>query len=661
MRSPISAKPPNRTSGVAVFRAHLTKEWRENRGAVLGLLGVIVVGAPVLVELVRRAKLPTQDLPGIAGLMVVALGLFTLGGEVLGRELASDRRSALTRLPGGLARPFAARLAVFFAATIGLAAVAYAWTGALQGGFGSEAAWSAASVGWRVSLAVVLTGWTLAASCWLRQGMLAAPAGAVLLAALVVAPALPWSDTLREALRPRDVVTLAVLIGVTGYAAAWASFSRGLRRGGSRLAAVSGGTAVLVAGCLPVYAIAGSKAHAWLSLDLVDGRLQISRGVVGAGDRFAFLQLDHLDRRPAHAVALDLHTGEIRDLGASSWLRDADERSNRPAAGASSTELIGVVRVYDESAPLSWLDAATAETVASADFGPRGFAPLPVEVADRLRAEARAATTWRDPSGRRMWMLDGRLEVEGRTDEEGDRIPREYRLLHRLERGAVFLAPSARTYGRRVYVDFAAGEEVALPDWGGWTDAVFETADGVMIRRSESEEDATGRAGGSWWLHRPGATDLEPLPNLDADGVVLVLADGRLLVTRDAGVRVAESPRRRYRARRVELLDPRSGAREPVSVAAGELEEVAGLGTVSRRGDHEDRALLRVWYARGSRLARLDVEGRRLELLDAPIFQPISTRGDEVVGISDDSRRLLRARFGGDEVEVLFELGASRP
>lgn len=315
---------------MSLFRAHLWKEWRENRGGIVGVLGVVLLAAPLLVMVCQHFEFPLGDAPATASLAAIALVMIALGGEVLARELSSDRRAAISRLPAGLPQAFYARVWVYLASIVGAGALAYGWSAAWLWWLAGEGAStdSMPLYGSFLFAAAVLASWSLTPSCWLRQSMLATPAGVVLLLILIGLPFLRWKDELTDIFVQEGIVGVVVALSGLGLLAAWMSFSRGVRGGTCRRSATIAGMATLLLGCIPLYGYAAERLSDWRSFDVRDANVRFGAGWFGSSGRPVYLNaLDYgKPRRESasgggspsytnHALIVDVTTGEWRDLG----------------------------------------------------------------------------------------------------------------------------------------------------------------------------------------------------------------------------------------------------------------------------------------------------------------------------------------------------------
>lgn len=306
------------------FHAHLWMEWREHRAAALGLIVASALGSVLMAWLGTRNGVPMIDAPAFALAAAAALAIFSLGSEIVGRELSGESRAAIARLPGSLNVPFLVRLAVFVVMVAACGIVAWSSMRSAVAWFGGRSIADAPLVRYPlVVLLVAIAGtWTLAASCWLKKSALAAPAAAALLAIFIVAPlsfqihGRPIFAHLRGELAP-----IASLAAFSGVLAAWISFTRGLRHGGGRAAAFLGGATSLVLLTLPIPALGGYRTYDWLHLDPHEPGFRIESAFVGETGRFAFVtawqesesESRHSDSR--YAFVVDLGSGEYQALG----------------------------------------------------------------------------------------------------------------------------------------------------------------------------------------------------------------------------------------------------------------------------------------------------------------------------------------------------------
>jgi hypothetical protein len=350
--------------------SHLWLAWRTHRTAWVGSAIASLLCAAATALAVDEFALPRQPAPVFATLLALAITVFTLGSEVVGRELGAGARPFLARLPCGALRPFAIRLALYSLTLVALAAAAYGTCAALLDAQLEVAVPYDTMLGYapHFATATLAAGFSLLASCWLSQSLLAAPAGIVAFLALV---GFPLAATVND-VRIADVLAtelpwlLAAVLAAT-LAASFASFRAGIGHG-SRGAALRTGLVVLSCGLVPVYGIAAHRVSAHFDLDPGDPRFAISGAWIGAGGNFAFVSAYRAgEGGPSFAYAVDLRSGSHRRLGVALHVLPAP--TDPVATSRRDGEHDRFITVRDR-APVSetarFLDGRTGEWIADA-------------------------------------------------------------------------------------------------------------------------------------------------------------------------------------------------------------------------------------------------------------------------------------------------------
>lgn len=613
-----------------LFLTHLWKEWREIRFVLAFLASTTLVFAIAAVEATVRMQLPQLGLPATLGLIAAATGVLVMGGELLGKDLAAERRTPIRRLPGSLALPFAIRVGIYFTAIVVLGLLAGVSTDRL--------------LHWRTTttlqleiwphaqfrmLFVIGATWTLAASCWVRQGMLAAPAALAMIVVLGLPLLVPIDgQEMAGYLTANDATRGAIALAIGGLMAAWLAFRVGVQHG-SRSRTVAIGMTTLLVSWTPLYATAGYRVHRFATLDPNDADFQISNAFVSSDGRTLHVAAGRYpDRWPGHVFAVDVATGAWRTLGTGFLTPVA--LSNHAPGGASGVPLDLLFHTLVTGQRI--VDASTgAELVADHDF----LASDPPAVLDRLRAERRRTTPIRLDDGRRAWFLADHMEIGQAT---GDDI--EVRTLDPNER---IHRPCARGYFYFQLIGQTASMHYR-DIRGGWTLALEPgSASNTPISTGLLQR---GRHGGYRIVGPDGPHDTD-LPSRQ-DDVYLALDDDQLLVGR------LDTTQNGAPIRHLERLDLASGARTPLrfddgSPALGSASQ--GSKATTPAGKHIVHVLTHGQY----RLARLD--GDTLTLARAPVWHgPLvgSLDEDSAILISGDSHRIERVHFGSDALEVLF-------
>jgi hypothetical protein len=285
---------------------HLWKEWRDHRAVILGITALLppVLFAAMLLLPEGMVALPTAG--AAAGLAIAALAL---GADLVPGEVRRGTLLFLRRLPTDLNTIFAAK-AILLVSALALAA-------ALGFGIGNLAQKVAGRPALALDVsyapeAIAAALWIFAVAMWLPRGELAVPATALCLGAFLLPMhlLLEWNPGLKLPATTTDLGRWALVPGA--LLVAWLSF-RGRRLGG---AWGSAGRGLLVTLLLftPAWGYVGQKVSDWRYFDPRDPQCELAWGYVGVGGRFAFL--NGRCGGPAHAILIDLQTGEWRRVGA---------------------------------------------------------------------------------------------------------------------------------------------------------------------------------------------------------------------------------------------------------------------------------------------------------------------------------------------------------
>ncbi|MBL9088001.1 MAG: ABC transporter permease, partial [Planctomycetia bacterium] len=416
------------------FVAHLRREAGEHRPVLLGL----AVAVPVLVGAafvgfagagVRMAAL----LPEVLGAMAL-LAALSVSTESFAGERARGTIDGLRRLPGGLRRACAGKLAFLGLAVLAAVAWTFAWFAAACAVFPGTRSLAdvVAALDGRAALlvlgALTFSTWVLFASTWVPRG-----ATAVTLAlgvpALLAAPAvLVWGEGgFLDTLLPQLPAALAVLLGIALVGAAW-GFVRGLRHQGRLGRAAWLGLPLVLLPTAAGYAWVDVRHDRWMHVAPEDpeARLEVT---IGFGARYAWVNL----RRGEHwatnrPLRVDLRDGTVEPLGpVGAWVASTTGKGTSPLLATA-----GAVELGDLSAsrltPRAHFDAATG-------------APLPPEARETCeRAAARRSSSHRGPRGLE-WALHDRLERDGPDGSGVETV--------RAGSGWVFRQPWGWTFARQ--------------------------------------------------------------------------------------------------------------------------------------------------------------------------------------------------------------------
>jgi len=575
-----------------VLRTYLWKEWREQRATLAWLSGLLVLLALVALTFLPRSLASRPFLIEACGAVAVLTWLMTLGSDLLPRELASDRVRFLERAPGGLRKVFVAKLLLFAAAGIVIAALgASLGLGIALLREEAPSLWNGVpDVGWAVLAVVGFSLWTLAASTWVPRGALALPAAAMALAVLawpllVLAPCLFWYEP-----EEGEIALYALLATLAAPVVAWVSFTSGFRFGRGTAQASLRGFGVAVLFLLPGWCVTGVQVHRALTIYPLQEDFEIVSCELGSEGRFAYATTSRGSKFIPHALVVDLETGGWRSEGFGIWY--------------PSRERYGLSLESHESLLHVWLFDLDNDEEAGTCFDARSAK----EVDPRTVPEIE-------------WDLPGAKEL-GLDPERGHwrRAGLGYQAV--FENGGYY-DPFRSTLFR---------ESELFPE---------KEPRSVKVRPGRWLLYDHDRSGIVWTLFDPETGDRAPAPAMeDVTWTCPFLEDGRLIVVEEG---------------RVCLLDPESGAQTPVTLEGewpgtilwvySRAKVVGPEGILLVSGDE--------WRTLG-RLDRstLTLPPARYSSND-PIEWVASLDEDSVLAI-EDRRRLVRLFFDDRAPEVLF-------
>lgn len=637
--------------------AHLRREAREHRAAL------VLVGA--LTALVACGSRAFGGLPGgdgwrrpwwcaffaaTAGALAVLPGLF-------GGELAPDRLRFLARLPASPSATFGRKILFFAASFVGLAAVGAALGAATApaGSLGDGGAFFDGSLA--LLLVPALGGWPVVASLF-APGAAALPAAAVL-AALVAAPSYA---TYRAGVYAPDATELAALWA--GFAAApWIASAVAwigpLGRFGDRRRGAMRAALALLLCALPAWTRAGSECAEKLLLDPTDDDVVFTQVLLSTDGGRAYLTALDLGGGAAHALMVDLRTGDWNRAGGIGSAFVASTFAAGPSGLHAGVGRMRSVELLDEGElSVRWnADRGVPAPCATAAVGIRR--PLSPEIA----ADLLAAAACRDAEGRPWAYSGGKLVALSGDGSPGPAVwdadgvqwgvvvPGDWVLLHAAAEGnAGRLTTAAFDPLRGRVVPHPKGLDRPFPVETGWC--------GKKAPASASTPYAL--------LPFDGAAS-RPAAGLTPTDVVVARAEvARLLVLRATNV-----GRRTFA-----LVAPETGVVEELLDAHGqpfrcdgvEGADIGGWTSSVRRTASGD-LLFAVEVDGRTTLARCRVAARRIDLAPGASvprqnaaadahpatgeIAPLAVDGD-VVHALVGGRRLVRAEFGSDRAETLF-------
>lgn len=622
------------------LRVYLWKEWREQRWILAGLAGGLVVAMTILaVFLPARTWRPGFTYDWVVGMCVLA-ALFTVGSDLLSREMRRERLQFLERAPAGLRMAFAAKLIFFVAVMAGAIAfgialaggVAWARTGALPQEFFETLE------PWMVPALVGVMLWTFAVSSWVPSGAMALPSALLLLAAFC----LPcWFAGEAYGLTTVELVLCAALALVGALGTALWSFVVGAGRSRSRRFVVLGGLGVAALSFAPSWALAAVRHGVVLR-----GETKIVTAWIGAGEQYAWMTVGRYIIRPrlgggeaaagqCHtALLVDLETREGRYLGPrdASWVGPSREWI-RSAVRLVVRDECTQFRLFDEGG-VTLFDGRTAQAIppgASLDVPELGVAPADFGLASF------------DSGSARSWMLGwAGLGYRLRRFGEGADLP------------ALYYDPF-----RDVCVNPAELKHVEAG-------VHFSTVWICPGRWLAVEQEPDGQDRNWVWLD-PETGKREPWEFAYGNDEIYAATvdDGSLLLWREDGV---------------SLLDPETGRRRRIEVSGGDGESPtlhwfrladpahgpleAGsrhVVLVSPGPAHDPQRRYDDSHSHG-RPALLDLAAGEIEwppveweLPAGAVVQHVSTDGPRLIGIEDEER-LVRYDFDAATREVIFSV-----
>lgn len=419
----------------------LWKEWRDHRAIAVAL----ALALPLLVGGAAWAFDGALDRAGFVGLAlfvpVLAHALFVVAvaSEVFGGERRRGTLALLARLPAGLSRSLASKVAFYAggsAAMIAWGLVVGFLACAVLGPAGSAAEFSSRALQPATGAALPLTllagqvalgCWVLFASTFVPQGGAAVLAAPLLLAALALPAALAlrehdwlvarWFDEVLHRGRTRaalaGALTLAALLPLA------ASHLRGARRLTSSWSAAWRGLVVLVPIVGGGYAYGHAAVVRATLVDPASPRFRIESAYLGDGGRYLFVNAcatptadgDLFDpsappSTPTRPLLVDLADGRVRVVGRfrERWMRRYEDLRFGPDDLRAPTH-VAHLRVDHTSVIY---DAATGQAwrTFGREMAWEGWATL-----QRVGAARRA--WFHDAEGRALWIEQGERVREG--------------------------------------------------------------------------------------------------------------------------------------------------------------------------------------------------------------------------------------------------------
>ncbi len=416
----------------------LWKEWRDQRGialAVLGALPALVLGAAWAFG-GKVAPPAFAALAVLAAPLAQALFLVAVASELFGAERRRGTLALLQRLPGGVVRALGAKLLAYLlgSALALLAGVLVACLACLvfgPAGSAAEALTRALDPGADPLLLGLVLGllafglWVLLVGTWIPQGGAAVVGGALLIGALALPAWLALQEhgwlverTLARLSRSTaGMLWLALGLSALPLPALLASHLGGARRLAGAWASAWRGLAVLGALAAGGYAWGGVVVARETSVTPSSEAFRIQRAIFGAGGRYAFLDVFAGEApwvrgaganvaaagTPTRALLVDLADGSWRPVGGfeEGWLS-----ASRYGSGVGATPLL--LHARRDGLQVAWWDAREGRELKTVWWN------LENEQTLAWRRTLAAHEAWhRDAEGRALWIEGGGVVREG--------------------------------------------------------------------------------------------------------------------------------------------------------------------------------------------------------------------------------------------------------
>lgn len=622
----------------SLYRTHLKKEFRENRSLLIGLFVIVVIACFAIALTIERAKRPTPDAPAFSTLCAMALVILTLGPETLGREAARNRPAAIARLPGGLLRPFLARLTLYLSALGFFAAIAFLLEIACLYLIVTRPIEIASLYSHRTWLGIAGFAAILALvpSTWLKQTMLGAPAGLILGGSLVgawmVFP-VPSKALLQFFGEQRS--TLITIVVFAALIAAWRGFRALHRHGGGRSAAAFSGLAAFYLLTSPVVAYGAYRAFDWAEFPAGGKDCIIEEMIpIANGERIlARMSRDRGDTYPGFVAEIDLTKHTVTPIARDAFLGAIEMRDQR-----MEWRWRLMSRIEGDDYRTSLIDTTTGSILDLTSNRAPG-APFPTELSNALRENS--TLTW---SGKRCWLERRKLMVDG---VDGPEVVREFAdqdfvstYFSAGDLGLV-IRTSDPTRGKWYFLFTESGLEV--PFDGATENLRYALSDGRILLRGTRPHR---------YVLRDASGTLTPLPAIHpGEEIVARIDDRRVLVTRYS--MKGDNP--------IVVVDIESGDRQPVCFEDGSPAVARSVSEAQYVLDATGRSTPIVRIAdRDTRLARFDDATSTLMRAKPPIgFETMSITYDGALVLDPSNREIRRIEFGTDRCDVLFPFATS--
>jgi len=577
---------------------YLWKEWRDHRAIVIGLL----LAVPLLLAIAKFAmpqKLFEHPVfPPVTALSCYLIALLSLGSDLIPGETRRNRLDFLRRLPADLTAPFLAKL-IFLGAML----TAFTWYGwGLACSFGKVPDRTHEGLTYVALWSYCLAPWVFAVSCWLPRGALAVPGAALALALLGLPLVLIYSAPHTPTPHPDDISTLVYLVAGWSLVVAWVSWARGLRFGRGIGSAAWRGLAAALVLFLPVWAYAGYTVQRWREIDPRANHFTINTAVLSADERTVYINTRNFNGRvlgPNHVLRVDLQTGEWTQIGG------LDDRVN-PALPLRTTGegILGSYRL--RKGPLvAVIDARSSKRLHKSGYIQQAW-----------------LTYYDANSGERIksgWQDMELPEVRARFGDRWIDLPEGYAAIKRNGHGYQLFSRSLS----RLYDPFR--KKHYAPSGKSFRD--------LLIRKSRWLA-VTRKKGGGTHLFDPDTETSVPakgIPDWKNPSYMQLLGDGRVLYSW---------------GKQILLTDPVTGE---TTVLARDKAHASFAGTTSNGAS----IFVVITEEREFRIARLTRGSNVLTYLEARVGSPIAAFSDGSL-LCNQGTRLVRARFGSDEVEVLW-------
>ncbi len=577
---------------MSVLAAHLRKDFRAHRTAMIALLVIVticIVAAPLLLSrywLVRRGFV---DWFTFGSVVVAIVGL---APDLVHSERRENGFRFLGRLTNGVSYAFWSKCCVLVVGTVGLGLLTYLLTSLIAYSNGAGDAHPSDQVltvdGLSILVSVLSAGvLVLGVATWLPRAHISW----IVTIGLLAFVALPGFLLLRGTPYPWDALPwTAILVAapLVSSLTAWGSFVLGRRFGRGSWSAVWRGSIVLLIAQVGLTVLLGVWHHDWHHFDLRKD-VAIQGGYLGLDQQKIYLNVAEGKDRPLLGTIVDLGDGSYRSIeGADKYFVLPPPFGIHSFWKSRTNPLVAHTGDFDEVTYFDTRDASELihKGTATSQTQLNGFLELHKDA-------ARSMSPMRTADGLRLWLHDRHLfmhKANGVTEElPWDTKDTAWRLCG-------FGVPILGKANQWHVYDFARRRKYPVGFEEVTMERLWVLPHAWLVGSGPQLEPNSGREGlmrlratCDWNLVDPDSSDLgTPAPGLeDGDSVQAVLDDGEVLAYRPCD----ESPF-------CYQVNTQTGTRVPLSIRG--LEEGYVIETLSEAGNSaplrgpSDERLLRI-------------------------------------------------------------------